>query len=240
MPFPAACFPKAGTLLPSGFDPLGIASMSDWLDYRTLASVGDGNPVNSWTGRKNVLAMTSIGTGRFTYAGNDGDGKPSAQSDGVNDYMECSSSYGSLLGTTGEFESWFVLRGQSNAQASNNFFKTSAANLTITWNGQPSLSRMNLYCGGQSCYGNTGAIQDNVWHVIRIKRTVATVDSWIDGVEVGFGVFGSQSWFTDSMLVAIGGGQSLPWLGAYRHALFFNSPLDDATAAKLTTYLQAA
>lgn len=220
------------------FDPLSISALTEWFDYRTLSAAGDGNPVSSWAGRNGLYSLVQSGTARPAYAADEGDGKASVRFDGVNDSMTCVIDNSELYGADGEFECWFVIKGTPTANIVNDFFLT-AGSPTVTFQAQPSQHRVNFYVSAQACYGNLKDVQDSEWHVIRIKRTAAGVDLFVDGASIGFNVFGSQAWSAGSGTAYLGGRENF-WAGSFRHALFTSSPLDDDTAAQLTSYLTAA
>lgn len=220
------------------FDPLSLSGLAEWFDYRTLSAVGDGNAVSSWAGRNGRYTLAQSGTARPTYTADGGDGKASVQFDGVDDSMTCVVTNSGLHGPDGQFESWFVLKGRPTANVVNDFFLT-AGSPTVTFQAQPSQHRVNFYVSTQSCFGNVKDVQDDEWHVIRIKRTAEEAGLFVDGASIGFNVFGSQAWSNGSGTAYLGGREAL-WAGSFRHALFTTSPLDDATAALLTSYLTAA
>ncbi len=241
MPFPAACFPKANTTLQgAGFDPLGIGSLTDWLDYRPVAASGNGNPVSTWTGRKGVLVMTASGTSRGTWVDNDGDGRGAVQFDGVNDLLAATISNAALYGTTGDFEIWTFTR-LSATQAYNGALWTSEGSTNQMGCRTTSSSNLQVFIpNGAQLINVSATMQDDVWHVLRIQKQGASRLIQLDGTTIYNASTVAGTYGTGSDILYLGGGFGHYMAGGYRHWLAFNSPLDNTTAAQLTSYLTSA
>ncbi len=227
-----------------GFDPLSISSMTEWFDYRTLASVGDGNPIGSWAGNKGLYTLAQSGTVRPTYVTDDGDGRAAAQFDMVNDCMSTSMNGTALYGSTGNFEVWAQVKGQSAGASSNTWWSSFGTGQNFNLFAQKPYPRLFVYAGSGSNYGwsNTTDIQDDAWHTVRVQFSGGVLSFYVDGSQVTTAFFNGQfAWSPGSATAYMGwDNASQYWGGSFRHMLFFNAHLDDATAAKLTTYLQTA
>jgi len=240
MPFPSACFPKANTTLQgAGFDPLSIASLTEWFDYRTLVGVGDGNPIDAWSGRKGLYTLTASGTTRSTYAADDGDGKAAAQFDSVNDRMLTTVDNFTLYGSSGDYEVWTYTKQGSPLSGTSGWVSTadSASNgVQMAANSGALFIWSPNYPGDQSLVSI--GLFDSAWHLIRFSKQGARRVVQVDGSTVFDSTTSAGTLAAGSNSLILGEWNGNYMLGSYRQALFLNSVVDDETAAKLTSYLQ--
>ncbi len=227
--------------LSTPFDPLNIPALSEWFDYRTLASVGEDNPVSAWAGRKGLYTATASATARPTYAADDGDARGVVIFDGVDDNASFAMTNGSLWGPDGNYEAWFVVKSPPSVASVNNLFVSAFGVQNTAFLTQPSYPRLTWYSTSLLNVGNVVEVQDSIWHVIRFSKSPLGQRLFVDGVNIGFSYSdpGGGSWATGDATAFIGGSDNF-WQGGFRHALCFKAPLDDATAADLTTYLTMA
>lgn len=240
MAFPAGCYPKSQKPLSAGFDPLAVPSIGEWFDYRSVASVGDGNPVSDWVGRAGLYTASATGTERLTYVGNAGDGRGAALFDGVNDKPSFAGTNAALLGPDGYFEVWAVVKIPVAAVASTTLFQGGFdSGTSVAFIDNPASTRWYFTIGGQANYGNAEDTHDDAWHVLRFVSSSGGNDWSVDGVSVGVNTFGSFTWNDGASTFYIGGSAG-DWNGMLRHLLTFKAPLDVDTAADLLSYLQTA
>lgn len=216
------------------FSPIQVSSFSEWYDYRhsSVMAVGDGNPITTWTGATNTRALRQTGSLCPTYVINDGDGKPAVRFDGIDDVISGTYTNSSLFGTTGDYEIWLVAR----ASSAGDFFNCAGANNYI---GLASLNTSGgtLYMSKTlNAVSYTGNLQDNTWNVIRCVKNGAQRILQKNGTTIydsttSAGLYGTG---LDTMKIGYGANHIT---GAFRHWLCFKSPLDDATAALVNTYL---
>lgn len=225
-----------------GFNPLSIENLGEWFDYRTLAGVGDGNPVSSWAGRKGLYTAAASGTARPTYAVNVGDGRAGLTFDGVDDALQFPLNVGDMWGPNGSYEAWFVVRNDTVGSTITTLFSQNfSVGTTINIALQPSIPRLNWSTGAIANYSLSLDLQNSAWHVIRLTKSGANWRLFVDGVEIifEFPSLGAGTWNTGDIPAWIGGFSDF-WQGGYRHFLSFKAPLDDDTAAALTSYLATA
>lgn len=221
----------------SVWDPTAISSLTAWFDYRKLASVGNSNPISSWADNQGLYTLTQSGTARPTYASNDGDGKPAAQFDGVNDTMTASILNSALYGSTGDLEIWYRFK-ISSAQSVNwgtSFSWGTTNNIGVYGNSNLVIGRAPTASNDVSC---TGHVVDSTWHVLRFQKSGSSRLIALDGTTIynastTTGTYGTGA--DTLMLMWCNGGYTA---GSLRHALFFKAPLDSTTAGKLLTFLQ--
>lgn len=221
------------------YNPLDIPSMGEWFDYRSVASVGDGNPASSFAGKKGLYTATASGTERPTYVADSGDGRGALMFDGVNDKLSFYATNANLYGPDGNFEIWWVVKIPAAITAGSNFWNSGfGTGTSIALVDNPTSNRWYFGVGGQTSYGNTQGTHDDAWHVLRLVINSSGNQWYVDGVSIGANVFGSFTWNSGSVLANIGGDGN--WTGSLRHLMTFKAPLDATTAADLTSYLQAA
>lgn len=85
------------------------------------------------------------------------------------------------------------------------------------------------------------AVEDNQWRVVRFAKQGARRIVQIDGITYVDAMTTAGSYSDVSANLYLGWWNGVYTLGGHRHVLFIkNAILDDATAAKLTTYLAEA
>lgn len=239
--------PALGTALgtpfcaPAAFTPLSIPSLTEWFDYRTLASVGNGNPISSWAGSKGLYTLTQSGTARPTYAANDGDGRAAAQFDSVNDRILSTVDNYMLYGSAGNYEVWTYIKQGAPGTGTGGFVSTAdyASNgVQMAANASTLLVWSPNYPGDQTLI--TTSLLDSSWHLIRFSKQGARRIVQIDGTTVSDATTSAGTLASGSNSLILGEWNGNYMLGSYRQALFFNNIVDDTTAAKLTSYLLAA
>lgn len=223
------------------FNPLTIPSLTEWFDYRTLASVGNGNPVSSWQGNKSVYTLTQTGTPRPTYVSNAGDGKAGVQFDSVNDFMSATVTNFGLYGSTGNYEAWtFVNQSAPGIGSSGWLASADYANNGV----QMAANSSSLFIWSPTYPTDQTVVStslfDSSWHLIRFSKNGARRIVQIDGTTVFDSTTSAGTMVDGSNSVILGTWNGNFLLGYYRQALFFGDVLDSTTAAQLTTYLQSA
>lgn len=189
MAFPVACYPH-GQKSASAFSPLAISSLVEWWSIDDLASVGNGNPVSSWVGRKAGITPVATLTARPTYIANAGGGLPALVPDGVDDSMEVTiaSDVLSYFPST-SLEVWAV-HYHAAASASNSFepIASSGGNfgrwLPFT-DDTIYFDYPNFGTGRISVSQPTGF--DNNWHVTRLAKAGSARQIEVDGVQLTTG-----------------------------------------------------
>jgi hypothetical protein len=222
----------------SSFDPLTLSGLLEWWSVEDLASVGDGNPVSSWAGRKAAITPTASTTARPTYVANAGDGLPALVPDGVDDSMSvtiASSVLSYFPGTS--LEVWMVMY-HAAASATNNVkpVETSAAQWVGEWlpfsdnsiyfdHPHPATARLS---------GAQPAGFDNAWHVVRFAKAGSARQIEVDGAQIASNSMAGDFAASASTTFRICGTGTKMKL---RHLLLFNAAVtgDDLTA--LRTYL---
>lgn len=223
-----------------GFDPASITQKGVWFDWRTLAAVGDGNPVSTWVDRNGLYTAENSGTARPTFVADDGDGKGAVLYDAVNDNLQFAATNADLWGPDGYLEMWCVVKIPAAAAGNENFFNSAFLTGTaVSFTDNPSSTRWYFGIGGQTAYGSALDTHDDTWHVMRFVNSSSGQQWWVDGVNIGTVTFGSLSWNAGDCLGYLGGSAGA-WQGKMRHFLSFKAPLDDDTAAALTSYLTDA
>lgn len=227
----------------AGFDPLTLPTLSEWFDYRTLLETSNGDPVDEWAGRMGLYTLTAVaGTARPTFVADDGDGKAALQFDGVDDVMKVSSLIDNytLYGTTGDTEVWIVLRADPTPATGGMIFCTiGATNQVLLDYNSSNVSRW-CFPHGTEAASFSGLI-DNAWHVLRFTKTGGHRSIQIDGATIHDSTSSAGTYTTGPDAFILGCVDFEPGLmGGVRHWMSFTSPLDDATAASLNTYLQSA
>ncbi len=240
MPFPVSCCPKANTTLQgAGFDPLSISSMTEWFDYRTLASVGDGNPISSWAGSKGLYTLTNTGTARPTYIASDtADAKPAVSFNGVNQALKSDISNSDLYGSGGDHEIWFRFKTLNPQTITGGLFSSNG----ITNGMGCHIKSTNVYftVSNAGIFSSSVSLWDGVWHTVRFVRSGGVAKLYVDGINY-YNAADPGSYNVGADILNLGGAYDAYYmLGGIRHGMFFNASLDDATASKLNTYLQAA
>lgn len=226
-----------------GFDPLADSRLTDWLDYRTLAAVGDMNPIDSWTGRKGMLTAVQSGTARPTKLADDGDGRASVSFNGVNNWIRGDLTYGTIFGSTGDMEVWSVARFNSTqGYSSVGLFDSYGSTSSNVIFAVVSSTDLALAMTTSSFVLPTVALWDNAWKVIRMMKTGARRVIQVNGTTIYDATTSAGSYDpADTGYLRLGSWQALyAMTGAQRHWMAFDAPLDDATAAKLNSYLQTA
>lgn len=221
----------------AAFDPIDISSLSEWFDYRVNGALASGDPVGSWAGKKNVYTLTASGTSRPTWTADDGDGRPAILLDGVNDALACGILNSVLFGTTGSFEFIFVAKLSSVQNNLGGYFSSTGITNQIGASAYQDTSLV-FSMGGSSYFGV--ALWDNTWHVIRCKKDGSRRVVEIDGSVVYDNTTIAGPYGTGLDTLAIGEYFGQRMTGSFRHWMAFTEPLDDATAAALTTYLTTA
>ena len=223
------------------FDPMNRAELSDWLDYRTLAATGDGNPFGTWAGRKGVITLSSTGTERLTYVADDGDGRAAASADGVDDHMDATIDNFTLYGSTGDFEQWGVVKGLSSGAGTRGLWVSGGITQSNTVLAQTN-PRLLWYCptGGDLAISGAVDVQNDAWHVVRLVRNGSSRLFYVDGVLISTSTGLGAGWTSGLDSFNLGLVSGVFWLGSIRHCLFFTSLLDTDTADELLTYLQTA
>ena len=222
------------------FNPLTIPSLTEWFDYRTLASVGNGNPIGSWAGNKGLYTLAQSGTARPTYVTDDGDGRAAAQFDGVNDGLDASITNSALFGGSGDYEFWIVARLAVTQSYSGGLFTSSGVSNQIGLNAANSTTCNLPMSHGSVQVNPSAALLDDFWHVIRCSKSGARRVMEVDGVSVYDASTSVGPYGTGADIFQMGQYFGAYMTGAYRHWMAFNTPLDNTTAANLTTYLQSA
>jgi hypothetical protein len=222
---------------------MGIAAMSEWFDYRTLSAVGDGNPISSWAGKRGLYTLTASGSARPTFATDDGDGRSSAQFDGVDDVLSTLISNFDLYGSTGDFEIWVVVRGSSSSLPKAGIWWGGGETQNVVIDAGVSPPTMFFQTPGDSTFPISGAanVCDDAWHVVRVVRMGTHRLIWVDGMLISTFTDISGTWSAGQDVILIGNDPNAHyWLGGIRHALAFKAPLNETTAAHLTSYLLTA
>ena len=219
-----------------GFDPEQLAALTNWWTVEDLATVGDGNPASSWTSRVGGIALANTGTGRPTYEANDGDGKASLLFDGVDDSLFLQVSNAALLGTTGDYEWWFVYRAVDSVE-SGLFCCTDINNQNGTVV-RPTNLTMSAPLGAQNITVSCSPL-GNVWRIIRCAKEGARRIVELDGVSIYDASTSAGTYGTGNDILKMGDYFSQYLNGALRHALFFNDVLGTDEALELYDYLEA-
>lgn len=241
--FPVACCPKSNTRGGApAFVPTDIASLAEWWSITSLAAVGDGNPIDSWVGEKAVYTVSATTTARPTYDANDGDGKPAAQFDGVDDVL------GGVIDNTviygsGTYELWFVVKGLSSGAGSRGFFGTNNMS-QARWTRVDTSPKMEVQLqatGSPVAASGSLDVQDDGWHVVRLVQSGTTYKFYLDGSLInadGPFTFSVPSG-NDQLKIGISTSAGpAPWNGGIRHVMAFNDALSAENAAALQTYLE--
>jgi hypothetical protein len=219
------------------WDPTAISSLTAWLDYRKLASVGDSQPIRSWTDNMGLLTLTQSGTACPTYAVNDGDGKPAAQFDGVNDTITTTISNSALYGSTGDLEIWYRFKISSAQSVDWGLSLSSGTTNSIGVYGNASYVFGRAPTVSQNVYG-AGAVVNSTWHVLRFQKSGSSRLIALDGTTIYSGTTSAGTYGTGADALTMMTINGVYTKGSLRHALFFNAPLDSTTAGKLLTFLQ--
>ncbi|OYW74627.1 MAG: hypothetical protein B7Z37_16895 [Verrucomicrobia bacterium 12-59-8] len=221
------------------FDPRNIATLSEWFDFRVLAGAADGDPIGELAGRKGLYTLTASGIARPTWATNDGDGFPSVLYDGENSTMHAAISNEALFGTTGNFEFWLVVRLAASqirfAGCFGSSYSSDQVGLSFSEDaGVLSMSDYSVNVEFES------SLWDDSWHVIRCSKNGASRLVQFDGTTIYSASTSAGSYVTGPADLFVGFSFGFYMNGAVRHWLATTAPLDDATAALLNSYLEAA
>lgn len=207
--------------------------MTEWLDIRTLAAVGDGNPISSWAGVKGLLTMSATLTQRPTYFANDGDGRPSAVLDGADDTWNSNAVSGmDIFGSTGSCETWAVVRCPAGNRG---FFSTTSGSGMGCY-----LFTANVFLdspGSANRINSATGINNNAWRVLRLAKTGARRVIQAEGTTLYDASTTSGTWSTALTTLKLGDIAAVKFAGGIRHFLTFNSFLSNADAAALNSYL---
>lgn len=220
---------------------MNITELSEWFDFRTLL-LANGDPVDSWGGRRALYTLTASGTEKPMYVMDDGDGNPALQLDGVDDRMtgETAISNAALFGTTGDFEVWIVARLDTTQEIGGGYFHSTGITNQIGFYAEsPMLTTLSIPTGSENVQ-TAIPLWDDSWHVIRLAKTGASRLVQVDGVTMYQVTTTAGTYGTGADVLRLGDYFSYRMTGAYRHWLAMTAPLDDAAAAALTTYLEAA
>jgi hypothetical protein len=221
---------------PIVFTPLAISKLTNWWNVEDLAAVGDGNPVDTWTSNVGALAMAQTGTNRPTYVANDGDGKPKVDFDGVDDYLNVTSTNGAVYGANDSFEIWMVVKGTSGATFTGLWTSGGITQgVSIKWQNTP---RGLFYTpGGKLTISNSLNLHDDAWHTLRVTQNGATRNFYLDGTLVGNASTDSAGgWNTGSDVFKIGSTDDAVWDGGQRHVFVFNDPLSAAEVTQMNAF----
>lgn len=215
------------------YTPLSLASLTEWFDITSLAAVGNGNPISAWVGSKGLMILSGAGTLRPTYTSNDGDGRPAAVWDGVDDTIIAAGvNSANIYGSTGDCETWAVVRCTAGNRG---FFSTNGASGMGSY-----LFTAGVYLDSPSAaqrIASATGINNGSWRVLRLAKTGARRVLQAEGSTLYDASTTAGTWATGTANWSVGDIAGVKFTGSIRHLLTFNSFLTDAEAAALNTYL---
>lgn len=221
-----------------GFSPLSIASLVEWWSVEDLASVGDGNPISSWVGRKAGITPTSTGTARPTYVANASGGQPAVVPDAVDDTLAVTVATNVLTYfPNSSLEVWAVCY-QPSSVASNGFEPVSAAGGGTVGRWLTFSDNTIYFDTPNSGVGRLSVAQpagwDNNWHVVRLSKQADDRLIEVDGTSLATGTRSgnlSSNATTTFSPVHLATGLKL------RQLLLFNNQVSGSDLTSLRTYL---
>lgn len=219
------------------FSPLDIASLVEWWSVEDLASVGDGNPIASWAGRKASITPTASGTARPTYVADAGGGLPALVPDAVDDEMKVSvaTNITTYFPNT-SLEVWAVCY-QPSGVASNGFEPVNGSTGGSIGRWLTFSDNVIYFDTPNFTVGRLNASQpsgwDNNWHVVRFSKAVDARLIEVDGVSLATATrSGNLTSFTPTLFapVVLASGLKL------RQLLLFNNEVTGSDLINLRNF----
>lgn len=235
MAFPVACYPH-GQKSSSAFSPLAVSSLVEWWSIDDLASVGDGNPISSWVGRKAGITPVATLTARPTYVANAGGGLPALVPDGVDDSMDVTLLTDVLTYfPNSSLEVWAVMYAAASGE--NTFDPINSAGGSFgRW---LPFSDNTIYFDHPA--PGTGRISVGIpsgwasnWHVVRFAKAGSARQIEVDGVQIQTGTAAPTFTSSATTLFRICATNTTMKL---RQLLLFNQEVTGADLTALRTYL---
>lgn len=217
--------------------PLSIASLTEWWSVEDLASIGNGNPISSWVGRKNGITPTAAGTARPTYAADGGGGLPALVPDGVDDEMKVSVATNvTTYFPNPSLEVWAVCY-QPSSVASNGFEPVSGSAGGSIGRWLTSSDNTIYFDTPNFTVGRLSVAQpsgwDNNWHVVRFSKAADARLIEVDGVSLATGTrSGNLSSYSPTLFVPVVLAAGL----RLRHLMLFNSEVTGSDLANLRNF----